>query len=146
MFYFIVFLLVFFDQITKLWAFNSFRQAITIIPNFFYILYIENRGAAFGILKQQRWFLIFASLLFVIIFFSWIRKQKIDQAVSFKSIGSVLLLAGSIGNLIDRLFRGFVIDFFYFTFFPIFNIADILINLGVFCLILAFLKEKKADK
>lgn len=104
------------------------HESIPVIPGFFHITYILNRGAAFGILENQRWlFLLIAALLVGVYVFirSKIPPHRLIQA------GTWMLLGGAIGNALDRGIRGAVIDFFDFRIWPVFNIADIGIVIGV---------------
>ncbi len=99
---------------------------------------VKNTGAGFGILKNQTWLLALISLLVVLItiyYYPKIPKQKFPQVLT------ALFLAGTIGNLIDRLFRKFVIDFLDFGWWPAFNIADACITIGVIGLVVYFWKE-----
>lgn len=104
------------------------HESIPVIPGFFHITYILNHGAAFGILENQRWlFLLIAALLVGVYVFirSKIPPHRLIQA------GTGMLLGGAIGNALDRGIRGAVIDFFDFRIWPVFNIADIGIVIGV---------------
>lgn len=104
-------------------------MSLSVIPNIFSITYVQNAGAAFGILENQRPFFITATLLIVacgIYFYPKISRQPFSLR-----LGSALLLGGAVGNLIDRIRLGIVVDFFDFHFWPVFNIADIAIVCGV---------------
>lgn len=110
----------------------TLHESIPVIPGFFHITYILNRGAAFGILENQRWlFLIMAILLFVLyaVFRKKLPEHRAVQA------GAGMLLGGAFGNALDRFLHGAVVDFFDFRIWPVFNIADIGIVIGV-CLLL----------
>lgn len=110
----------------------TLHESIPVIPGFFHIRYILNRGAAFGILENQRWlFLIMAILLFVLyaVFRKKLPEHRAVQA------GAGMLLGGAFGNALDRFLHGAVVDFFDFRIWPVFNIADIGIVVGV-CLLL----------
>ena len=116
------------DQWTKWLAYMTLRGRgeVPVWGDVFVLQYLENRGAAFGILQNQRIFLI---LLTVIILAALVFVyHKIPAGKKFHVLRGldVLLAAGAVGNLADRLFRGYVIDFFYFKWihFPIFNVAD----------------------
>lgn len=135
-----VVLLVLIDFITKYWASTSLMAngPIALIPNVFEFHYTENRGVAFSMLQGQRWLFIPLSILIAaailwILFRSPLRKYKLF------SVMCVLILAGAIGNLIDRIFYGFVVDFLYFKLinFPVFNIADCYVVIGA-CLMFIF--------
>lgn len=110
----------------------TLHESIPVIPGFFHITYLLNRGAAFGILENQRWlFLIMAILLFVLyaVFRKKLPEHRAVQA------GAGMLLGGAFGNALDRFLHGAVVDFFDFRIWPVFNIADIGIVVGV-CLLL----------
>ena len=110
----------------------TLHESIPVIPGFFHITYILNRGAAFGILENQRWlFLIMAILVFVLyaVFRKKLPEHRAVQA------GAGMLLGGAFGNALDRFLHGAVVDFFDFRIWPVFNIADIGIVVGV-CLLL----------
>ncbi|MBM6731470.1 signal peptidase II [Megasphaera stantonii] len=110
----------------------TLHESIPVIPGFFHITYILNRGAAFGILENQRWlFLIMAILLFVL--YAVFRKKLPDHRAV--QAGAGMLLGGAFGNALDRFLHGAVVDFFDFRIWPVFNIADIGIVVGV-CLLL----------
>lgn len=123
------------DQIIKMVVSSNMEvfKSIKVIPNFFYITYVRNEGAAFGILQNGRWFFIVLGLIAVISIIKYIivdRKIYIDEAFSYG-----LVLGGIIGNLIDRLFLGYVVDyldFYIFKYnFAVFNIADTSMVIGV---------------
>ncbi len=108
------------------------HESIPVLPGFFHITYILNRGAAFGILENQRWlFLLMAAVLFIVygLFYRRIPDSWLARC------GTGLLLGGALGNALDRGLRGAVVDFFDFRIWPVFNVADIGIVVGV-CLLL----------
>jgi len=139
------------DQWTK-WFFlvnkDNFKD-FEIIKGFFYLTYVENRGAAFGILQNFRWFFIILTVIaLAVMVWYFIKNQNKMLRLSLSFI-----MAGAVGNFIDRLFRGFVVDFFdFYPFgynFPVFNVADICVNIGVFFLLIYVLfiyKEQEEDK
>lgn len=122
------------DQAVKYWAFTVLKNqgTIPLIANVFHLTYVENRGAAFSLFSwlNFRWlFVILATVITVILFLLLYRKiipTKLGRAAL------VLIASGAIGNAIDRVIRGFVVDLFDFRliYFPVFNIADILICIG----------------
>lgn len=111
-------------------------QSIVVIENFFHITSHRNRGAAFGILQNQRWFFIIITIV-IVIGVLWYMFHTIYQRRKLLSIALAFVLGGAIGNFVDRVVSGEVVDFFdfYFAFinysFPIFNVADSAIVLGV---------------
>jgi len=112
-------------------------ESIPVIPKVFHITYIENPGAAFGILANQRTFFIIITLLILAGVFYFQRKLKTPRLILNISLG--LVVGGAIGNLIDRLRVGTVTDFFDFRIWPVFNIADTAVVLGVIYLSYYFL-------
>jgi signal peptidase II len=107
-------------------------KSIKVIDNFFYITYVQNEGAAFGILKNSRWIFIALAIIAVIAIIRYIMSDKkifMDETISYS-----LILGGIIGNLIDRILFGYVIDyadFYIFGYnFPIFNVADSCMVIG----------------
>jgi signal peptidase II len=128
----LVFLL---DRISKLLVVNLIDKDISIIKNIFYLTYVKNDGAAFSILETQRILLIVLSILALAFLIYYISKKDKN------GIGYFFLVGGIVGNLIDRIFLGYVIDFIGISSFPIFNIADVFIVLGA--ILILFEKEKK---
>lgn len=141
-----LFLLV--DQISKLMVIKliNINHSVTVIKNFFYLTYTKNIGAAFSILNGQRIFLIVVAILIIVLLFYYLRKNKIEGKI--KKVAFSLVIGGSFGNLFDRIVRGFVVDFFDVKIFgynfPIFNIADTFIVIGVFLLII--MMSRKEDR
>jgi signal peptidase II len=117
-------------------------QSIPVIHNIFHITYVVNYGAAFGILKNQRVFFIVSTILIFGILAILYNQIKVHN--NFTYIFFTLIISGAIGNFIDRVRFGYVIDFFDFRVFPVFNIADSLIVVGViiFSFYLLFLESK----
>lgn len=134
------------DQISKLLVVNLLTKtsSITIIKNFFYLTYINNDGAAFSILVGKRILLILVAILVIILLLHYIKKNNIQNRLEIISLS--LILGGSLGNLMDRVVRGYVIDFLDFKIFnynfPIFNLADTFIVIGVFLLLLKELRKE----
>ena len=120
------------------------NQVITIIPKFFSLVYVQNTGAAFSILKDSTVLLTIFSAIILAILSEYIKKEKYFSKLSILSFG--LLTGGIVGNMIDRILHHAVIDYLSFEFFsysfPIFNIADIAITVGVCLLIIDMFKEK----
>lgn len=136
----ILFLLI--DQIIKIFISSKMilNQSIILIKNFFNITYVHNTGAAFSILSGARMFFILIGLFTLIFLALYIRRlEEIDELDKFSY---PLLLGGILGNLIDRIIYGYVIDYISLNIFgyhfPIFNFADMCIVIGV---ILIFIKE-----
>lgn len=136
--YILVALLVLIDQISKLLVVNlmNFNQQITIIPHLLNFHFTYNTGAAWSILSEHRIFLALLSLAASILFL-YIMKDFSLKKDRVYSISLLLITSGTIGNLIDRAFRAKgVVDFLEFGFinFPVFNIADTFLTIGVFLL------------
>ena len=147
---FLVFVFVAADQILKYIAAANLKDAgsIIVIPGLLELIYIENRGAAFGILQNQRWFFIIFAVTMILAFVYLINVKKINNKIFLTS--AVLIIAGGLGNFIDRLFLGYVIDYIKLSFFPpVCNFADYCITFGVVILtvyILFFYNKKDALK
>lgn len=138
---------IFVDQISKgiINLYMNVGESINIIPSFFSLTYVQNNGAAFSILQNQRLLLIIISLIALnIIFIFFIKDKLLKKSEIF--IYS-LLLGGIVGNLIDRVFLGYVIDFLSFSIFgydfAIFNLADSFIVIAA-CLIFIFMMGDKS--
>lgn len=143
---FIIFGILILDQITKIliYKFISSGESIKIINNFFYLSFHKNSGAAFGIFHGNLLFLICVSIL-ILIYLIYEMKNNLKNMKIFYSI--CILIGGLLGNLMDRVFLGYVRDFLEFKIFnynfPIFNISDTFITIGVSLLILFILMEEK---
>ena len=127
------------DQITKAVVRTNLRPkgSVTVIKDFFKLTYVENRGGAWGIFGGKLWLFIIITVL-ALGFMFYLLKDFNLKTNAFYSISLCLVIAGAIGNFIDRLFLNFVTDFLDFYIFgydfPVFNVADICITIGVFML------------
>ncbi|QOY34394.1 signal peptidase II [Anaerobacillus isosaccharinicus] len=136
------------DQLTK-WIIvtkTTLHQKIPVIENLLYITSHRNKGAAFGILQGQMWLFFIVTVIVVAFVAYYINKHAHESKLLGISLG--LVLGGAIGNFVDRLFRGEVVDFidvYIFTYdFAIFNVADMALVIGVGVLMLQiFLEEGK---
>ena len=144
----IIFIII--DQVSKIIVVNNLtnNKSIEVIKSFFYLTYTNNKGAAFSILTGRRILLILVALIVIGVLIYYVIKNKIEGKVN--KIALSLVIGGSIGNLIDRILRGAVIDFIDVKIFgynfPIFNLADTFIVIGVFLLIIEmFRKEHRND-
>lgn len=140
------FAVVILDQFSKYIVVENMAlgESIPIIEEVFHLTYILNPGAAFGMFAHNRLFFI-AIAIVVIGIIIWARKEILASPWEVKA-GCGLFLGGAIGNLIDRARQGLVIDFFDFRIWPVFNIADIAICIGVGLIIWNLLKtELKRD-
>jgi signal peptidase II len=137
-------LVVLVDQVTKFWiqSHMAYGESKPVITDIFHITYILNPGAAFGILENKTWFFVFVAVILVI-GVAYIYPRLPDDRPLMR-VGAGLLTGGAVGNLIDRIRIGYVVDFFDFRIWPIFNIADICIVCGVVCLayVLLLMPEK----
>jgi signal peptidase II len=133
------------DQLIKfLITKNLFQnQSIPIIKGIFHITLVHNRGAAFGILKNQIPLFIITSLFAIILIYFNLKENR--QSKSY-SIALSLILAGALGNLVDRLFFGYVIDFLDFRIWPVFNVADSAITIGAILLGWSILFKKNVSR
>lgn len=126
------------------------KGEVVVFDGVFSLFYVENTGAAWGALEGKRWFLVVVAAVAIAIIIYMMYKDKI-KGVCY-TVATVMLLAGGLGNLIDRVFRGYVIDYLRVTFidFPVFNFADCLITVGavflIFKLIREMIVEFKADR
>lgn len=129
------------DQLTKWLAVLSLKgaDAAVVIPHVLGFSYVENRGAAFGILQGQRWlFLVFTAIVMItmlaLLLFGKFRKQHLFN------ISITLIVAGGVGNFIDRLIHGYVVDFLQVLLFefPVFNVADCYVVVGSILLLVFF--------
>src|SRR5690554_968587 len=123
MLYFIVFLIIFLDQITKFLIVNNFDlgESRAIINNIFHLSYVRNTGAAFGILAGYTSFFIVMTILILIALL--IFKYRSPKSIIL-DIAVALTIGGAIANLIDRIRFAYVVDFLDFRIWPVFNIAD----------------------
>lgn len=140
------------DQYTKYLAVTHLQTApIPVIEGVFELQYLENRGAAFGMLQNKQWFF----LIITVVLLFYITKLYIGlphtKRVLPLRISMIFITAGAIGNMIDRIRLNYVIDFLYFKLidFPIFNVADIYVTVSTFFiafLILFYYKETEFDE
>ncbi|MDT8901528.1 signal peptidase II [Anaeroselena agilis] len=136
------------DQVSKayLQANMAPGASVPVIPGIFHITYVLNPGAAFGILEHQRWFFVaVALLLLAVIVYLY---PRIPAGYGLLRLGVALQTGGAAGNAIDRLKTGYVVDFFDFRVWPVFNVADIAIVVGVALIVYSILfpPGRKADE
>ena len=141
------------DQITKIAVDRSMKlfDSIPIIENFFHLTYVRNKGAAFSFLSNASWrlpFFITISIIAALVILVAFRKLRDDQRLAHISLA--MIFSGAVGNLIDRVHLGEVIDFldahWYRHHWPAFNVADSLICVGVFLLAIDMILEEKRLK
>ena len=149
MFYGIVALVVVIDQVTKYLVVQNVKPvgSVGFVPHVLDFVYSENRGVAFGLFQDATWlFIVLTSVVIVIFFILLIKNYKMSMLFS---IASALIIGGGIGNLIDRIRLGYVVDFLQLSFFnPVCNLADYSITFGTVLLIiyLLFFYKTKKDK
>lgn len=137
----IILLLIALDQLSKLAVLRHLASGgeVEIIPGFFRLLYVENRGAAFGILQEGRPLFIVITVAVIGFLLYGIYRKREEVKGPFR-VALVLILAGAVGNFIDRLRLHFVVDFFSFRFFgrdfAVFNLADCFIVVGTILLMI----------
>lgn len=142
-------LLIFFDQFTKYLALTKLKgeEAIVLIQGVLELDYLENRGSAFGMFQNQRVFLLASGFVFLAFILYFMLKIPIEKKYLLIHLCLTGILAGGIGNMIDRFRFGFVVDFISFVLihFPIFNTADCYIVVAVILLMLEILFVLKDD-
>jgi signal peptidase II len=128
------------DQVFKFFVKNYLKnsEGFCIIPNFLYFTYVENTGIAFGMLKDLGWIFITVTSVFLTVAVFILIRAKIES--NFLKISLALVIGGGVSNLIDRVFFGYVVDYFSFSFFaPVCNFADYFVTIGGICLLFCFL-------
>jgi signal peptidase II len=115
-------------------------RQIVLVPNVLHLSYVENTGAAFGLLRGMSWILVAVAIFVCLYIVYMINADKCKSRWQYW--GFIFLFAGAAGNLINRLFLGYVIDFLTLPYWPTFNFADIFINIGVGCLLIYYLRTK----
>ena len=136
--------LIVLDQLVKAYVVQNIAlgEIKSWIPNFVSLTYLQNRGAAFSILQDQQ--LLFAVITLVVVVGAiWYLHKHMEDSF-WMVLGLTLIIAGGLGNFIDRISQGFVVDMFHLDFinFAIFNVADSYLTVGVVVLLLAMLKEE----
>lgn len=148
------FFVVLLDQATKAWVVGSIDlySRIELLP-ILEITHLRNTGAAFSMLANaggwQRWFFIALALVVSVVLMVWLRRIRPSEQLLL-AVGLSLVLGGALGNVIDRVWHGYVIDFIYFHwgdwYFPAFNVADTAITIGAGCLLLDAFFESGREK
>ena len=131
------------DQFTKLFMFHNHKIFINKDFVFFRLDFVKNYGAAFNLFSGSRLFLSFISIIFsILLIYLILRKNSLN---SFELYSYSFILGGTIGNGIDRILKGFVVDFINLNFinFPVFNIADVSINIGFILLLYNIFKNNR---
>jgi len=140
----IIFLIIIIDQISK-WIVeaNLINTRIPVIDNLFYLTYLQNTGGAWGLLENNKMlFIIGIPIILIAISIYLLKCKNINR---LERIGFCVLIGGAIGNYIDRLFRGYVVDYIDFVIWPVFNIADIAVVVGVGLIICSLFVDKNKN-
>lgn len=128
-------IIIILDQLTKFLAKSKLMPIgdITLIPGYFSFSYVENRGAAFGMFRNKKLLLVgvTAIIIFIMIYYL-VKKRNMNKLLK---IGFILIIGGAVGNLIDRIYLGYVVDYMHFYIkdifdWPVFNVADISVVTG----------------
>ena len=147
--------LVVVDQVSKLMVHYLLAPvgSVDVIPNVFRFTYVENRGAAFGMLSEHRWVFMVLSTLAIGALLIYLWKFRPDSTLGCMALS--MIIAGGIGNMLDRCYLGYVVDFLDFCAFPelwmwVFNVADVCVCVGgglmVLWLILSMVVDAKKAK
>lgn len=149
----LAFVVVILDQVTKYIASNSLEmyQAVAVMPMFNWNL-MHNTGAAFSFLAQaggwQRWFFAVIAIVVSVFIVMWLK--KLQQHEKWQAIALALILGGAIGNVIDRIWLGYVVDFIQIYYqqwsWPAFNIADSAITIGVIMIVIEGIQEYRHER
>ena len=147
----IVIVIMALDQLSKYWVINNIgmTDSITVIPNVIDFVYVKNTGAAFSFLSDKTYGIVILSIISVLfcigVIFFMIKKKPQSKLLT---ISLALMLSGALGNVIDRIARGYVVDFIEATFinFPVFNVADIAITCGAILIIIYVLFFEKSKE
>ena len=147
MIYIVIIIFLIIDIISKLIVSRvcTLNNSVSVINNFFSITYTHNYGGAWSLFSGSTIFITVISIIVIIGIIIYLSKKKINNKI--ESLGYSFLLGGAIGNLIDRIIYGYVIDFLDFNIFgynfPIFNIADMGIVIGIFLIIVIEIRGNK---
>lgn len=148
----IVLILLALDQLTKYLAIAHLKDAsaISLIDGVLELKYLENRGSAFGMLENQKFFILFVGVVFMAVILMFLFKLPENKKFRIVHVLLAAIIAGGLGNMIDRCRYDFVVDFIYFVLinFPIFNVADCYIvvsTIGLFILFMFVYKEKDLE-
>lgn len=137
------------DQLAKELAIQYLKgkSDFILIKDVFVLHYLENKGAAFGMLQNQKMFFVFSAVVILVLFAFVMFRLPLEKKYRYTHICLVLISAGAVGNMIDRLHYNYVVDFFYFKLinFPVFNVADIYVTVGTAVLMLLFLFYYKEE-
>ena len=145
----IIAILIGLDQLSKYWALNYLQEigSIPVIQNVFHLTYVENRGAAFGMFQNNQMIFVVVAIVASIFGLYYLHTKKMH---SIGKVGIMLIISGAIGNLIDRVRLGFVVDYFDFRIIweYVFNVADVFVVIGtvMLCIYILFFEGKEQVK
>lgn len=145
-FWFLIIPAVFFlDRVSKLWVLNTLAEGESLPLNFFFHLTrVNNTGAAFGLFRNLRFFLIATSIICIVALTAVLWRRSAHKRSALADTASLLIVSGALGNLYDRLRYGYVVDFLDFRVWPVFNVADSAITIGVGLALLHIFKKQTA--
>lgn len=131
------------DQATKAWVKSALTPGETrlVFPGLLHVTHVYNTGAAFGLLQSQQ--LLLTAVSVAVLVYAWTKRRLISEQPSAIKLGITLGLAGAVGNTIDRIVRGAVLDFISVPLIPVFNVADVAITVGVIVLLAAILFQRE---
>jgi signal peptidase II len=135
------------DHATKAIAKSSLRGVVTIVPGVFDLQYTENRDTAFSLLRQTgvaehpRLLALGAFAILAVVAFAWWRRRR---APLLEQTGYSMIVGGALGNVIDRLARGYVVDFMHLHAWPVFNVADMAIVFGTALVVVSTIRADRA--
>ena len=143
----IIFILIVIDQIIKYWVLNYLRplESISIINNVFNLTYVENRGAAFGMFQNNQTIFIVVAVIASCYGFYYLHTKNVNN---IGKTGIILIISGAIGNLIDRIRLGFVVDYldFHIIWDYVFNLADCFVVIGTILLCIYIITSEEDKK
>ncbi|RYL92889.1 signal peptidase II [Sporolactobacillus sp. Y61] len=148
-YYFIALIVLIVDQLSKWLVVQNMTigESIQLIPHIFYLTSLRNTGAAWNILEGQFVFFFLVTGVVLVIIIYYMQRYGRKQPLLGTALG--LIIGGALGNFVDRLFRGEVVDFFHVYIFqysfPVFNVADASLSIGVFFMIIYLLKDGKKE-
>ena len=145
----LVIILILLDQYTKYLAIINLKEqeAFQILSGVLELNYLENRGAAFGMLQNQKLFFVFIAAIILILILYFLYKLPDEKKYTILHMLLTMIAAGAVGNMIDRIRYDYVVDFIYLVIinFPIFNVADIYVTVSTFVLVILILFIYKED-
>jgi len=145
-YYLTVLLVIFFDQLSKLWVIRHLKIGETkeVLSHFLYLTLLYNKGTAFGIVKEVSLAIVLFSTLLVVGFLIYSKLNKKETLIFM--LGLSFICGGALGNLVDRIRWGYVIDFVDIKIWPVFNLADSFITIGVGLIIVDMILRRKGQE